>query len=64
MDRFIINGPVKLNGDVSISGSKNAALPIMTACLAHPGLYTIHNVPDLRDTRTMVKLLKIISTSI
>lgn len=64
MDKFIINGPTPLNGDISISGSKNAALPILTACLAFPGIYTLKNVPDLRDTRTMLRLLEIIGCKI
>jgi len=64
MDKFVINGPVKLNGEVDISGSKNAALPIMCACLAFPGVYTISNIPDLRDTKTMLKLLEIIGCKI
>ena len=61
MDSFIIKGPAQLKGDISISGSKNAALPIMTACLSKPGIYTLNNVPNLRDTRTMIKLLEIIA---
>ena len=64
MDKFIIKGPTKLKGEVSISGSKNAALPIMTACIAKPGIYRLKNVPNLRDTRTMVKLLKIIGCKV
>jgi UDP-N-acetylglucosamine 1-carboxyvinyltransferase len=64
MDKFIINGPVRLNGEVDISGSKNAALPIMCACLAFPGVYTISNIPELRDTKTMLRLLKIIGCNI
>ena len=64
MDKFVINGPVKLDGEVSISGSKNAALPIMCACLAFPGIYTIFNIPNLRDTKTMLKLLEIIGCKI
>ncbi|MBI64777.1 MAG: UDP-N-acetylglucosamine 1-carboxyvinyltransferase [Candidatus Marinimicrobia bacterium] len=64
MDKFLIEGPTQLNGTVNISGAKNAALPIMTACIAFPGLYTLNNVPDLRDTRTMVKLLEIIGSKV
>ena len=60
MDKFKINGPSKLTGNVSISGSKNAALPIMVACIAYPGIYTLNNVPNLRDTRTMAKLIETI----
>ena len=64
MDSFLIKGPTKLNGEVNISGSKNAALPIMTACLAKPGIYRLKNVPNLRDTRTMIRLLKIIGSKV
>ena len=64
MDSFKIKGPVKLSGEVSISGSKNAALPIMVACIAHPGIYTLNNVPNLRDTRTMIKLVETIGAKV
>ena len=64
MDSFIIEGPKELKGTVRISGSKNAALPILTACLAKPAIYNLKNVPNLKDTRTMVKLLKIIGANV
>ena len=64
MDKLIINGGHKLFGDVQISGAKNAVLPIMTATLIVPGNYKINNVPDLRDTRTMIELLKIIGANV
>ena len=64
MDKLIINGGSKLFGDVQISGAKNAVLPIMTATLIVPGNYKINNVPDLRDTRTMIDLLKIIGANV
>ena len=64
MDSFVINGPSKLKGSVDISGSKNAALPIMVSCIACPGKYTLKNVPNLRDTRTIIKLLEIIGATI
>ena len=60
MDKIIIKGNNPLNGTVKISGAKNAVLPIMAATLLTPGKFTIHKVPDLRDTRTMMKLLNII----
>ena len=60
MDRIIIQGNKPLRGTVKISGSKNAVLPVMAATLLAPGEFTIHKVPDLRDTRTMMKLLNII----
>ena len=64
MDSFKIKGPAKLSGEVSISGSKNAALPIMVACIARSGIYTLNNVPNLRDTRTMIKLVETIGAKV
>ncbi|MCK4579646.1 MAG: UDP-N-acetylglucosamine 1-carboxyvinyltransferase, partial [Candidatus Marinimicrobia bacterium] len=58
MDKFVIEGQHELIGEVRVSGAKNAVLPIMTACLLWPGKYRLTNVPDLRDTRTMVRLLE------
>ena len=60
MDKIIIKGNNPLHGSVKISGAKNAVLPVMAATLLTPGKFTIHKVPDLRDTRTMMKLLNII----
>ena len=64
MDKLIINGGRELFGSVSISGAKNAVLPVMAATLIEPGIYKITNVPDLKDTRTMIKLLEIIGAKI
>lgn len=63
MDKIVINGGKQLNGEVFISGAKNAILPIMTACIIEPGKYTLNNVPDLRDTRTMGRLIEMIGGS-
>jgi len=60
MDQLIIEGGFPLYGTVPISGAKNAALPLIAATLLAPGLHTLHNVPDLRDTRTMLGLLEIL----
>lgn len=57
MDKLEIEGNVRLNGRVSISGAKNAALPVMAASILAPGEHNIYNVPDLRDITTMGKLL-------
>ena len=64
MDKFRISGRRKLSGNVAISGSKNAALPIMVASLLASGKFKIENVPNLRDTRTMAKLLRMIGAKI
>lgn len=60
MDQLIIEGGSPLYGTVAISGAKNAALPLIAATLLAPGSHTLHNVPDLRDTRTMLNLLEIL----
>ncbi len=64
MDKFVIEGGKPLQGEVEISGSKNAALPIMAATLLAPGKYHIRNVPRLRDVRTMAHLLRIIGAKV
>ena len=58
MDKFVINGGKKLSGTVVTDGSKNAALPILAASLLTEKTCVIHNVPRLRDTITMAKLLR------
>ncbi|PIE56460.1 MAG: UDP-N-acetylglucosamine 1-carboxyvinyltransferase [Desulfobulbus propionicus] len=58
MDKLLIRGGRPLNGTVEISGAKNAALPLMAATLLTPGWHTLENVPDLRDTRTMLRVLE------
>ena len=60
MDKIIIEGKKPLSGSVSISGAKNAVLPIMTAALMADGTSVITRVPDLRDTRTMIRLMEIV----
>ncbi|OQY10113.1 MAG: UDP-N-acetylglucosamine 1-carboxyvinyltransferase [Fusobacteriia bacterium 4572_132] len=57
-DGFIITGGMKLKGEVKISGAKNAALPILAATLIAEGEYILKNVPDLKDIKTMIKLLE------
>lgn len=62
MDKLIIEGARKLQGNIRISGAKNAALPLIAATLLTPGWHVIHNVPDLRDTRTILALLETLGT--
>ena len=57
MDKIIIEGGRPLHGTIRVSGAKNAALPLMAAAILAPGEHLLHNVPDLRDTRTMLTLL-------
>lgn len=58
MDKLVIEGGHALHGEIEISGAKNAALPLIAATLLAPGWHTLRNVPDLRDTRTIVTLLE------
>lgn len=58
MDKLIIKGGKKLSGQVSVSGSKNAALPIFISTLLAPGASEIQNVPFLRDINTTIKVLE------
>ena len=60
MDKIFIEGQKTLSGSVQISGAKNAVLPIMTAALMAEGRSVVTRVPDLRDTRTMIRLLEIV----
>src|SRR5882757_8235053 len=58
MESFLIKGGVPLHGEVTISGSKNAALPIMAATLLTDEPCVIRGVPELSDTRFMVQILQ------
>lgn len=60
MDKFVIEGGERLTGTVKISGSKNAALPLLAATILKKGVYQIENVPRLRDIGTMTRLLNIL----
>lgn len=57
MDKLIIRGGIPLQGEVRISGAKNATLPILAACLLSEEPITLFNVPHLQDVTTMVELL-------
>jgi len=58
MDKLRMIGGVQLVGEVKIAGAKNAALPILCACLLTDQPITLRNVPDLQDVRTMIKILQ------
>ena len=57
MDKFVIKGPCNVKGQVIISGSKNAALPILASTLLFDKTVTIKNLPRVRDINTMLNLL-------
>jgi UDP-N-acetylglucosamine 1-carboxyvinyltransferase len=64
MDKIIVEGGKRLNGTVAISGSKNAALPILTSALLTDGRCTFSNVPDLQDIRSILRLLESLGASV
>ena len=64
MDKLRMVGGTPLQGEVIIAGAKNAALPILCACLLTDQTITLRNVPDLQDVRTMLKLLQEIGVQV
>jgi UDP-N-acetylglucosamine 1-carboxyvinyltransferase len=64
MDKLRMVGGTPLKGEVLIAGAKNAALPILCACLLTDQPITLRNVPDLQDVRTMLKLLQEIGVTV
>ncbi len=58
MSKFIIEGGKRLEGEVRISGSKNAALPIIAATVLNAGKTTLYNVPEIQDVQTMFEIIK------
>jgi len=63
MDKLNIEGGIKLKGEVTVSGAKNAVLPILAATLLTDDACIIKGVPDLRDTITMIKILRSLGKS-
>ena len=64
MERFVIRGGNKLNGKITISGAKNAALPIIAASVFAGEPCRIENVPDISDVRMMAKILRFIGAEV
>ncbi|HPH01413.1 MAG TPA: UDP-N-acetylglucosamine 1-carboxyvinyltransferase [Spirochaetota bacterium] len=64
MDAFSIEGPVRIAGETAAAGSKNSSLPILAGCLLTDDECIIENVPDLRDVRTMLRLLEMLGRKV
>ena len=64
MDKFIVKGPCKIKGEISISGSKNAALPILASTILFEKEVIIKNLPRVKDIDTMINLLKSLGSEI
>jgi UDP-N-acetylglucosamine 1-carboxyvinyltransferase len=57
MEKFLIEGGTRLEGEIPVSGSKNSALPVLAACLLTDEPVILHRIPRVRDIRTMEKLM-------
>jgi len=64
MDEFVIEGGTPLKGEVTPSGNKNAALPLLSACLLTEGPVTLHNIPQIRDVLAMRKLIESLGSQV
>ena len=58
MSSYVIEGGKRLQGETYVSGSKNASLPIMAACILNKGITKLYNVPNIHDTQMMIEILK------
>ncbi len=63
MDRLVIEGGVPLHGEITVSGAKNAALPILAAALLSAEPLELDNVPRLKDVSTMLEILRLMGVS-
>lgn len=64
MASYIVEGGERLEGEVNVSGSKNASLPIIAASLLSGKTTTLYNVPDIYDTKTTLEILKILGCTV
>jgi len=64
MERYIIKGGTPLNGEVEISGAKNAALGLLAAAIMTDEEVTIDNLPDVSDINHLMQLLTLVPQSI
>ena len=64
MPSYIIEGGKRLEGEVNISGSKNASLPIMAAAILNPGVTKLYNIPNIRDTKITQDILRFLGCKV
>ena len=58
MKSYIVEGGKRLEGELTVSGSKNASLPIIAATILNKGITKLYNVPNIHDTQMMFEILK------
>src|SRR6059058_1336776 len=64
MERFVVEGGRRLDGTIRPGGNKNAALPILAACLLTDDAVTLRNLPDIQDVRVMLQILEGIGANV
>ncbi len=64
MPSYIIEGGRRLEGEIDVSGSKNASLPIMAATILNKGVTKLYNIPQIRDTRITQQILKFLGCKV
>lgn len=64
MEKFIVNGPCKLEGEVKISGAKNAAVAVLPATLLVNGVCHLENVPNISDIKNLIEILSKLGSKI
>ncbi len=64
MEKFVIQGGSPLSGEIVAAGNKNAALPILAACLLTEEDLVLRNVPRIRDTETQISLLELLGVKV
>lgn len=64
MQSYIIEGGRKIEGEIDVSGSKNAALPIMAATILNDGITNLYNVPNIHDIKVTIEILKYIGCKV
>ena len=64
MEKFLIEGGVPLKGEITPSGNKNAALPLVAACLLSEEPVTLRNVPQIRDVIDMRRLIESLGATV
>ena len=64
MNSYIIEGGKRLNGEVNVSGSKNASLPIIAATILNSNITKLYNIPKIQDTKITLEILEILGCKI
>jgi len=64
MASYIIEGGKKLEGEVTVSGSKNASLPIIATTILNPNITKLYNIPNIHDTQITLEILKYLGCKI